>query len=160
MWGARNPKYFNVIGGKINKLAAIQKWIYINDNNNNKLQVLCRWWGVGRGGSADITVETSWRCVQLPKLHMIDCGCIFQIQSRLNLHEISAPQATFLSSPACDPVALWRRGKSCCLGFGDGDKHLPGSLYTAKGFLAGAQARRCRDMLPNLRASATRVTSQ
>lgn len=63
------------------------------------------------GGSADISVETSWRCVQLPKLLMIDCGCIFQIQSRLNLHEISAPQATFFVIAGVRPRGALTRVK-------------------------------------------------
>lgn len=36
----------------------------------------------------------------------------------------------------CVPVALWRKGKACCLGkmsFSMSDKHFTGSLYAAEG---------------------------
>ena len=73
-------------------------------------------------------------------------------------------QRHFLSLLLCVPVALWQRGKACCLekmSFSVCDKHFTGSLYTARGFLAGTQACcRCRWKYSPLRASVAQVTSQ
>lgn len=148
------------MGGKINKSAAIHTIKRILKNVRMILIINFRFCvDEGRGGG--INVETSWRCVRLPKPLMIDCGCIFQIQSRLNLHEISAPQATFFChrrraspwrSDEGENLVVWAPAPVTNTFLGAFTRQRvssPALRHVAK-----------RDTLRNLRASAARVTSQ
>lgn len=160
LWAARNPKYCHVMGGKINKSAAIQTIKRILKNIKMIIIIKFRFSVDGWGGQQTRVRRQAEDVFSFLNSFWLTAAAYSRFSQGSICMKFLHHGQLFLSSPACVPVAFWRRGKSCCLGFGAGDKHLPGSLYTAEGFLAGAQARRCRDTLPSLWASAARVTSQ